>query len=461
MRYCILIFTVLFYGCNNNSSQSSTNQTYNQTTTNDISDIQEEPLRYTQWYLYKDYSFYIENNISSDANINLDKNTPYSGIGIKIAIIDDGFDINHPELKGRIYAKHNFSNVGTDDDISHTSTEDHHGTAVAGIIASNVDGYGIAGIAPNAQLILIKMPDSLSDDTLISMFNYAIEAGADVINCSWGTNNVSPGITDYLNNIAKNARDSKGIAIVFASGNENMDMSKDESAIKNIIGVGATDYQSLRTSYSNYGKELDIVAPGGGLYGPGITTIDPVGLNGISNDEYNRYNESNNGTNVSFIGTSASAPIVTGAIALMLEKNPNLTINDIFKIIQNNSDLIGENIPYIVDYNISNSASPRFYGTLGKSNYTNFKLYITSLDTNTSYGPYIPNIIDNNWSYTINFDLDEGFYSSSLRIPGEGIIATDAVFEINKSKNTQIDGFRNDFYGYGKLNISNYLNKLQ
>lgn len=457
------IFILLFHGCNSNSSQSDNNdiQTY-QIANNDTSNINQEPLRNTQWYLYKDDQFYIDNDIDTNAHVNLDPNTQYSGIGVKVAIIDDGFDINHPELKDRIYAKYNFSGIGEYDDVSHTSIDDHHGTAVAGIIASNVDRYGIAGISPNAQLILIKMATSFSDETLIEMFDYAIEAGADVINCSWGTDNVSPVARDYLNDIAKNARGGKGIAIVFASGNENITISSDESAIENIIGVGATDHQNLRTSYSNYGKELDIVAPGGGeLYGdPGITTIDPVGLNGVSNDEYNRYNEINNEQDVSFIGTSASAPIVTGAITLMIEKNPNLTLENIFEIIKTNSDHIGQNVPYLVDYNISNSKFPKFFGTLGSSNYADFKLVITSLDTNISYGPYEPNIVGNNWDYTINIDLVEGLYSSNLVIPGKGIVASDQLFEINYSKDTKIDGFRNDFYGYGKLNISNYLDQL-
>jgi len=461
--YCFS-FILLLNGCNSDSSQSNIDhiQTYN-IINNDISNIEIEPLRNTQWYLYKNEQFYIDNNIDNNSHVYLDPNTPYSGKGVKVAIIDDGFDTNHPELENRIYAKYNFSGIGEYDDVSHTSTEDHHGTAVTGIIASNVDGSGIAGVSPNTQLILIKMANSFNDDTLIEMFNYAIQAGADVINCSWGTDSVSPVVRDYLNNIAKNGRDGKGIAIVFASGNENKDMSLDESAIENIIGVGATDHQNLRTNYSNYGKDLDIVAPGGGeTYGDlGITTIDPIGLNGVSNDHYNRHNEINNDKDVSFIGTSAAAPIVTGAIALMIEKKHDITLNEIFTIIKTKSDNIGENIPYLVDYNITNSSTPTFFGTLGSSNYSNFKLFVTSISTSTTYGPYDIQISDNNWTVTIDTVLEDGLYSSTLKIPGQGTVATDSIFRIDSSEpDNIIDGFRNDFYGYGKLNISNYLNIL-
>ncbi len=107
-----------------------------------------------------------------------------------------------------------------------------------------------------------------------------------------------------------------------------------------IISVGATDKNNLRAWYSNYGTNLDVVAPGG--YDVGITTLDDMGSSGIASidDNYLLYNDSN-----SFIGTSASAPTVSGVVALILEKNPNLTRVEIENILKNNTDEIG-NIQY-------------------------------------------------------------------------------------------------------------------
>lgn len=69
--------------------------------------------------------------------------------------------------------------------------------------------------------------------------------------------------------------------IVFAVGNDNREMGNDESAIAEVISVGATDKMNVRAWYSNYGKNLDLLAPGGD-YDFGITTLDPSGEKGIS-----------------------------------------------------------------------------------------------------------------------------------------------------------------------------------
>ena len=132
----------------------------------------------------------------------------------------------------------------------------------------------------------------------------------------------------------------------------------DEVTFKRVVGVKhSTDEENLRAYYSNYGKNLDIVAPGG--YYLGITTLDNIGTNGIASidENYILYNDTN-----AFIGTSAAAPIVSGAIALLLEKNPNLTRLEIENILKNSADKIG-NPPYFNNRN-------NYYG-YGKINLTN------------------------------------------------------------------------------------------
>ena len=113
-------------------------------------------------------------------------------------------------------------------------------------------------------------------------------------------------------------------------------MGNDESAIPEVIAVGSTDKDNLRAWYSNYGPNLDLLAPGG--YEMGITTTDPMGENGIGTlmENYLLPTDPN-----SFIGTSASAPIVSGIIALLLEKDPTLTREEIENLLQSTSDKIG------------------------------------------------------------------------------------------------------------------------
>jgi len=301
--------------------------------------LKSEPYFYQQWYLDRNETFYTQNAIDENASINSGNLLKsYTGKGIKIAIIDDGLDTTHEDLEGAIINTFDISTHTAN--VSQTNSTDHHGTAVTGIIGARVNGKGIQGIASQSQIIFLKYKEGMSDSETIELFNKADEFGADIINCSWGTYDVSQSVKDKIIDLANNGRDGKGTIIVFASGNDDQDMGNDESAIPEVISVGATNKDNLRTWYSNYGENLDIVAPGG--YYIGVTTLDPMESNGISSvdNNYLLYNDSN-----SFIGTSASAPIVSGIIALMLERNPNLTRVEIGDILKKSSDKIG-NLQY-------------------------------------------------------------------------------------------------------------------
>ncbi|MEA3523157.1 MAG: S8 family serine peptidase [Campylobacterota bacterium] len=288
-----------------------------------------------QWYLDKNETFYNQNAIDNEAHIHSDNLlTRFSGNGIKIAIIDDGLDMAHEDLRNSIVASYDLDTKTSN--VLHTNQSQYHGTAVTGIIGARVNLKGIAGIASKSQIIFLKYKESMSDSQTIELFNKAEEFGADIINCSWGTYDVSDAVKEKIVDLANSGRDGKGTIIVFAVGNDNQNMGNDESAIPEVIAVGATDKDNLRAWYSNYGVNLDVVAPGG--YYTGITTIDNTGSNGIASidENYLLYNDSN-----SFIGTSASAPIVSGVIALLLEKTPSLRRVEIETILKNSSDKIG------------------------------------------------------------------------------------------------------------------------
>jgi len=320
-----LSFLLFFVGCSGNDSSTVERKS-----------VINEPYYYQQWAINYNKDFYQENSINSEAHIHTgDLLESYRGYGVRVAIIDDGLDMNHEDLSGAIVDSYNSETGGID--VSHTHASDAHGTSVTGIVAARINSKGVVGVASESQIIFLKYRDFMSDSDTIELFNKAEEFGADVINCSWGTGDVSPAVKNKIVDLANNGRNGKGIAIVFASGNDTVDMGNDEAAIPEVISVGATDSDNLRAAYSNFGENLDIVAPGG--YWWGITILDSSGSNGIAtiDEDYILYDDLNG-----FIGTSMSAPIVTGAIALMLEKNPNLTRVEIENILKNSADKIGD-----------------------------------------------------------------------------------------------------------------------
>lgn len=284
------------------------------------------------------------------------------GYGSKVAVIDTGFDVKNPDIN---FANSSFNALSVDEDgnVSDINEEfdaaapsysnENHGTAVAGIIAAKDNGKGVVGVAPEAQVIPIRLINdygTVSAAQIIAAHRKADELGAQIINNSWGsydpglkegeTLDLSSAEAEMYEDIATNGNHGRGILVVFAAGNSgNKDFNNAPEARQDcVLAVGATDSTDQRASYSVYGAELDLVAPGGGAQSI-ITTDrrDQVrNVGGKMKVKIKGYAKGNIAEN--FHGTSAAAPVVAGVAALVWSVNPKLTVDQVREILEETTD---------------------------------------------------------------------------------------------------------------------------
>lgn len=177
------------------------------------------------------------------------------GKGVKVAVIDTGIDEAHPAVASRFISAANFVG-GSQSDYK---DEVGHGTHVAGtVLADGVSG-GLVGVAPEASLYAAKVCGSLGCSTvaIASGVNWAVEQGADVINMSLG----GPFMT-YGERAAYDAAEAAGVIIVAASGNSGTPKVSFPAAYTTTFAVGALNPDLTKADFSQWGPELDIVAPG-------------------------------------------------------------------------------------------------------------------------------------------------------------------------------------------------------
>lgn len=229
---------------------------------------------------------------------------------IKVAVIDTGIDMTHPEFQGRLVPGYNFCNNNSN------PADDHgHGTMVSGIIAANANnGQGIAGINWNSKIMPLKVADAkgyLWEDDIVNAIDYATSNGANIINMSFGSYYPSISIYNALYDAYKH-----DIVLVAASGNDSRFLCY-PAAFPFVISVGATDNTDTVADFSNYGQGLDICAPGVSMYSTVPTN-----------------------TYTSASGTSFASPAVAGVASLLLSKNPNLTPKEVAWILESSADMI-------------------------------------------------------------------------------------------------------------------------
>jgi serine protease len=253
------------------------------------------------------------------------------GSDVVIAIVDGGTDINHPDLKNNLWTNEDeIPNNGIDDDnngfvddvngwnfannsndptgLPSTPINAAHGTQTAGLACAVTNNKsGIAGVSWNAKLLPLNVSYTNDNELLYGFYNfegkpggilYAAQNGADIISCSWGS---LGGYSLFQQDIV-NAVTEMGSIIVAASGNNNSTASHYPSSYKNVLSVTGTNMSDKKISFSNYGYDIDLTAPGFGVF----TT-------------------SNNSNYTYASGTSFSNPIVAGVMALVKSQNPELT----------------------------------------------------------------------------------------------------------------------------------------
>lgn len=180
--------------------------------------------------------------------------------GVTIAIVDTGVDLTHPDLAGKIVGGYDFVN-----NDANPNDDNGHGTHVAGIAAaSSNNGTGIAGVSWGARIMPVKVLNAGGGGTFANVaagIAWAADNGAQVINLSLGGTSASTVLEDAVN-YAYN----KGVVLVAASGNTGANFVLYPAHYPNVIAVAATDSTNTRAGFSNFGPEIDLVAPGVSIY---------------------------------------------------------------------------------------------------------------------------------------------------------------------------------------------------
>jgi subtilisin len=184
-----------------------------------------------------------------------------SGAGVKVAIIDTGIDLKHPDLAANIGDRASFVRGAK------TANDDNgHGSHVAGVVAAAQNGSGVVGVAPGATLLAAKVLDRQGSgyiSEIVKGVNWAVSKGAKVANMSLGSSSSS---TTLANACA--SANAAGVLLVAAAGNSGPNQTSYPAAYDVVVAVGAVDAANgdAVAYFSNTGSYLDVAAPGVAVY---------------------------------------------------------------------------------------------------------------------------------------------------------------------------------------------------
>ena len=300
-----------------------------------------DPLLNEQWH-YNNDGHIAGTKVGADANVFKAWETGVTGSkDVLVAIIDGGFQVDHPDLKDNVWINTAELNgkPGVDDDgdgyvddiygynfvINSSDINAHsHGTHVAGTVgATNNNGIGVCGVAGGSdgkggvKMMVCQVFDSRASSSAVADFGaalvYAADRGASIAQCSWGASvagDEDKSVTEAVDYFTKNGGGDKmnGGLCIFASGNNGEEGDYYPGCLDKVVAVGSMAPDGSVAYYSNRGKWVDVTAPGG---------LEDNGqqygvLSTLPNSTYG-YNE----------GTSMACPHVSGIAALILSKYGN------------------------------------------------------------------------------------------------------------------------------------------
>ena len=300
-----------------------------------------DPLLNEQWH-YNNDGHIAGTKVGADANVFKAWETGVTGSkDVLVAIIDGGFQVDHPDLKDNVWINTAELNgkPGVDDDgdgyvddiygynfvINSSNINAHsHGTHVAGTVgATNNNGIGVCGVAGGSdgkggvKMMVCQVFDSRASSSAVADFGaalvYAADRGASIAQCSWGASvagDEDKSVTEAVDYFTKNGGGEKmnGGLCIFASGNNGEEGDYYPGCLDKVVAVGSMAPDGSVAYYSNRGKWVDVTAPGG---------LEDNGqqygvLSTLPNSTYG-YNE----------GTSMACPHVSGIAALILSKYGN------------------------------------------------------------------------------------------------------------------------------------------
>lgn len=309
------------------------------------------------------------------------------GNGVTIGIVDDGMEWSHPDLLPNVLKNLQKDWNGNDLDPKPYFSDDNHGTACAGVVAARGNNrIGVSGVAPEANLVGMRLIADVQTDSDIAEAMTWYPDAIHIKSNSWGyyafTTDPYTGLFEEWNEIvspdplteaaleyaAKYGRGGKGSIITFAAGNhDEFKLTSNGSAQKSgarvdfqalpnsiyTIAVGAVNSLGKKSNYSQVGSSLLISAPSNTSDGTGlgIMTTDNKGPRGYNYGIHNTlftwppvddFKGSGDVTQT-FGGTSSATPAVSGVIALMLQRNPNLGWRDVQEILMRSAKKIDEN----------------------------------------------------------------------------------------------------------------------